>query len=389
MGSVQRRERSGEVSYRARVPGPDRREVSRTFRRKVDAEQWVREQKTRRQRGEWLDRWAATRQGRPSTLARDESYMRNHLRPRFGETPVAAIRLPDVVEWVGELQGKGLAPATIGKAHQLLTAAMQAALDAGLIASSPCRNVPLPKVERHEMQFLTHAELARLAAAMDERYRALVLVLGYGGLRIGEAAALRPSRLHPARREVEVAETAAWVRGHLHLGQPKSRAGLRRVALPEPVWDALTEHVQSYATEWVFPAPGGGVLQPTSSRRRFWQPATEAAGLAGLRVHDLRHTAVSLWIEAGADVKRVAGRAGHSSVAFTLDRYGHLYPDADAALADRLGEAMAAARDGGNVVALRPGSRSACGPSAAPASPSMNQGRRRVVRKPALTCGLA
>lgn len=369
MGSIQRRERSGKVSYRARVRTPDRRQVSRSFTRKVDAEQWVREQETRRQRGEWLDpaagklaygewldRWASTRQGRPSTLARDESYMRNHLRPRFAETPVAAIRQPDVVEWVGELQGKGLAPATIGKAHQLFAASMQAAVDAGLIASSPCRNVPLPQVEKHQARFLTHAELARLADAMDERYRALVLVLGYGGLRIGEAAALRPSRLHPARRELEVAETAAWVKGHLHLNAPKTAAGRRRVALPEPVWDALTDHVQRYATDWVFPAPGGGVLQPTSWRRRFWHPATQAAGLEGLRIHDLRHTAVSLWIEHGADIKRVQSRAGHSSVTFTLDRYGHLYPDADTALADRLGEAMAAARDEGNVVALRPGS---------------------------------
>lgn len=279
--------------------------------------------------------------------------MRNHLRPAFAPMPLSAIRQPDVVEWVGTLQDKGLAPATIGKAHQLLAGAMQAAVDAGLIASSPCRNVPLPQVERHEMRFLTHAEIARLADAMDERYRALVLVLAYGGLRIGEAIALRPSRLLETRRELEVAETAAWVKGHAHLGPPKTRAGRRRVALPGPVWDELMTHVAANAGEWVFPAPSGGLLQPQTWRRRFWTPATKGAGLEGLRIHDLRHTAVSLWIEAGADVKRVAGRAGHSSVAFTLDRYGHLYPDADAALADRLGEAMHAAnQQSANVVPL-------------------------------------
>jgi integrase len=368
VGHVQKRVRDGKASYRARVRTPDKREVSRTFRRKVDADQWVREQETRPQRGEWLDpaagklpfgewldRWAETRHGRRSTLARDESYMRNHLRPAWADTPLSAIRQPDVVEWVGQLQAKGLAPATVGKAYQLLAAAMQAAVDAELIAASPCRNVPLPKVERYEMRFLDHAEIARLADATDPRYRALVLVLAYGGLRIGEAAALRTTRLLPTRRELDIAETVAWVKGHPDLGPPKSKAGRRPVALPAPVWAELTAHVDTYATEWVFPAPAGGLLQPSHFRRRVWAPATKAAGLEGLRVHDLRHTAVSLWIEAGADVKRVATRAGHTSVAFTLDRYGHLYPDADAALADRLGEAMAAARDGAEVVALRPG----------------------------------
>jgi integrase len=71
-------------------------------------------------------------------------------------------------------------------------------------------------------------------------------------------------------------------------------------------------------------------------RARIWRPATRTAGLDGLRIHDLRHTAVALWIAAGANPKEVAARAGHTSVSFTLDRYGHLYPESDAALRDRL-----------------------------------------------------
>jgi hypothetical protein len=74
----------------------------------------------------------------------------------------------------------------------------------------------------------------------------------------------------------------------------------------------------------------------TAFRARVWRPATRAAGLDGLRIHDLRHTAVALWIAAGANPKEVAARAGHTSVSFTLDRYGHLYPEADSALRDRL-----------------------------------------------------
>ena len=68
----------------------------------------------------------------------------------------------------------------------------------------------------------------------------------------------------------------------------------------------------------------------------MWLPAVMAAGLRGLRIHDLRHTAVALWIAAGASPKEVAARAGHTSVGFVLDRYGHLFPESDAALRDRL-----------------------------------------------------
>jgi integrase len=76
-----------------------------------------------------------------------------------------------------------------------------------------------------------------------------------------------------------------------------------------------------------------------------------AAGLDGLRIHDLRHTAVALWIAAGANPKEVAAGPGHTSVSFTLDRYGHLYPDADQALRDRL-DALACRLPGAPSAAL-------------------------------------
>jgi integrase len=76
---------------------------------------------------------------------------------------------------------------------------------------------------------------------------------------------------------------------------------------------------------------------PRDFRLRFWLPAIEAAGLDDVRVHDLRHTAVSLWIAAGANPKEVARRAGHTSVRTVFDVYGHLLPDADDALVDALG----------------------------------------------------
>jgi hypothetical protein len=104
----------------------------------------------------------------------------------------------------------------------------------------------------------------------------------------------------------------------------------------------------------------------TLFRRRFWLSATRAAGLAGLRIHDLRHTAVALWIAAGANPKEVSARAGHSSVSFTLDRYGHLYPEADAALRDRLDVLYGSARPAPASSVVRLPRRLGRGPSVAP-----------------------
>jgi integrase len=104
----------------------------------------------------------------------------------------------------------------------------------------------------------------------------------------------------------------------------------------------------------VSPPVEGGRRRRPSFRYRSWRPATTAASLDGLRIHDLRHTAVALWIAAGANPKEVAVRAGHSSVSFTLDRYGHLYPESDARLRDRLDTFFTAGQavEEGVVVAL-------------------------------------
>jgi integrase len=138
---------------------------------------------------------------------------------------------------------------------------------------------------------------------------------------------------------VEVAEIVTEVRGELSFGAPKTRASRRRVGLPQAVTAELARHLAApgVAEEFVFTAPQGGPLRVAGFRYRAWRPATEAAGLEGLRIHDLRDTAVALWIAAGASPKEVSARAGHSSVSFTLDRFGHLYPEADAALRSRLG----------------------------------------------------
>ena len=374
MGSIDKRQRTRRdgTTYhvwraRTRIRGQAR---SKTFARKVDAEAWLTTIEAgkldgtaadpklgRTLYGEWLDRWERTRRHAlaASTLARDEAYLRNHVRPRWADWRLADIERADVVEWVGSLSDAGLAPATVRKAYQLFAASIEAAVTDRYLGVSPCRNVPLPKVTKPAMRLLTPDEIARLADTVDPRYRALVLVGTYAGLRIGELAGLHRDALDLDRPQLRVVRKVAWVRGHLHVDEYlKSSAGRRTVGLPRFVADALGDHLDRHAGDTiVFPSPDGGYLQPTNWRRRQFDPAARAAGLDGLRPHDLRHTAVSLWIAAGADPKRIAARAGHASVAFTLDRYGHLFPDSEDDLMGALDRLGRDANGAGNVVSIR------------------------------------
>jgi hypothetical protein len=171
--------------------------------------------------------------------------------------------------------------------------------------------VPLPKVEHEEMHYLNPVEVACRAEAIRPGYQALVFVGAYGGLRIGELAGLRRSRVDLDAGTVDVAETVVEVRGRLLFGLPKTRAG-RRIGLPRQVVDALALHLRAPGrpTDPVFRSPAGGPLRVTAFRNRIWRPATLAAGLPGLRIHDLRHTAVALWIAAGATPRRSPSEPG-------------------------------------------------------------------------------
>jgi integrase len=380
MAHIERRVRNGKTTYRARYRDPAGREHAKVFARKADAQRFLTEMENHKLKGTWTDPalgrvlfrdwlgewWATTTNLRPTTRERNETLLRRYALPRFGDVALVAISQRDVRAWVADLSGRGLAPATVQKAYQLLGKVMGAAVDAGMVMQTPCRRVPLPKVEREEMRFLTPAEIARLADAIDPRYRALVLVAAYGGLRIGELAGLRRRRVDLLRGTVEVAEIVTEAEGVLRFGPPKTRAGRRTVGLPRAVVDELAAHlVRAESEAFVFAAPEGGPLRVHGFRARAWRPATRRAELDGLRIHDLRHTAVALWIAVGANPKEVAARAGHTSVSFTLDRYGHLYPEADTALRDRLDALYVAGEQAGpGMVIELPRDRSR--PSAAP-----------------------
>lgn len=354
-----KRETAAGPRYDVRYRDPSGRQVSRTFKRKSDAVAFHRTVEADILRGDWVDPrkgrltlddwwqqwWPTVVNLRESSRARDESYYRTHVLPTFGTTRIDAIDHAMVAAWVARMDSTDLAPATVVKAAQTLSKTLTAAVNAGLIRANPATRVDLPHIEREEMRFLTPGEVVQLADAIDPRYRAFVVVGAYCGLRFGELAGLRRELVDLTAGRIRVAEIATEVRGKLLTGPPKTRAGTRTVPMPRVAVDALTAHLDATDDPYVFPAPQGGPLRGGLFRSRVWHPATRSAGLEGVRIHDLRHTAVALWIAAGASANEVKVRAGHTSVVTVLDRYGHLLPGQE----ERVNDALDAMADAASV----------------------------------------
>ena len=346
--------------YQARYRTPDGRTHAKSWDRRVDADRWLRQELARADRGDWVDpsagtvsvedwavRWDETRlHVRESTRERDETNLRSLVLPWFGSRQLRGVEPADVQSWVSRLNRDGYAPATIQLAYGLLSMLFASAVEAGLIAKSPCRGVKLPKRVRREMRFLSMDELHELADAIDPRFRLLVLSAGLTGARFGELAALRVGDLNLLQRRLTITRSMSEVRGEIRETEPKTPAARRTIALPKSLVDHYARHLAAQphgSTDRVFTAPRGGPLRRRSFRQRFWMPAVEASVGEPCRFHDLRHTHAALLIAVNTHPKLVQSRLGHSSIKTTLDVYGHLYEPLDEVAADRLEELVVAA----------------------------------------------
>jgi integrase len=296
---------------------------------------------------EWAKRWQTTTTNlRPTTRDLYAYLLRRFLLPTFGKAALSSIDPLAVRSWLANLQAQQLSPSTIAKAYRLLSRILGAAVEAGYLLRNPCTVKGAGQERAPEMRFATVAQVAALADAIGPRYRALVLVAAYGGLRWGELVGLRVKRVDLLHGRVTVAEQVAEVNGQLLPGLPKTEAGRRTVTLPAVAAVALAEHLAEFAQPdpegLVFPAPQGGYLRRSNFRRRWWVPATRAVGVEGLRVHDLRHSAATLALAAGANTRELMERMGHTSPQVAL-RYQHVMAGRDQAIAAALDELIQAA----------------------------------------------
>lgn len=371
MATIEKRVRNGETSYRARYRTPAGVQRSKVFARKIDAERFLTTVEAAKLTGafidpalskatvrEWAHQWLdGQAHVKPTTYARYEGIVRKHLDPVWGHVPLGKVTHSDVQAWITAVS-KTHSPSSVRKMHRVLSLVLDMAVKDGRLVRNVAKGVNLPRPVKHEHRYLTHGQVDALADAIAhptdvskhvpladrqrDAYRLIVLFLAYTGLRWGEMAALRVGRLQLARRRAVIVESVTPVAGQgLVWGTPKTHQR-REVPIPRFLLADLEAHVRGKTTDQlVFTGVRGGEVLRVSTFSTALATAAEAIGVPGLHPHELRHTAASLAIAAGADVKVVQQMLGHASATMTMDTYGHLFEDR----LDEISDAMDAARE--------------------------------------------
>ncbi|WP_226531353.1 tyrosine-type recombinase/integrase [Microbacterium paraoxydans] len=296
---------------------------------------------------------------KPSTYRAVSDAWRVYVEPKWGRVAVAAVQHSAVREWIRQLSD-GTAPSarressrTAGlatkpksatvvlRAHGVLAAILDVALRDRRVTQNVARGLDnLPRKVAKPHVYLTHEQVDALVDASGD-YGTLIHVAAYTGLRWGELTGLRVRDVDALKRRLSVQENAVRVGTTIHVGTPKTH---ERRSVPFPNFLALPIARQCEGKGRDALLFGEGLVHVprprTSEGSRSWfMTALETAGLPRMTIHDLRHTAASLAISAGANVKAVQRMLGHKSAAMTLDVYADLFDDDLEAVSDALDQA--------------------------------------------------
>lgn len=334
----------GGRRYRVRYRTPDHRQTDkRGFKTKRDAEAFAASVEVSKLKGEFVDvsrsratigqlgpAWLERKSNiKPSTKHTLESAWRVHVDPRWGSTPVAGIEHTSVQTWVSELHAVGKSATTIKRAFGILSSILDDAVRDRRILANPCKDVKTPRKVPREHTYLSHDQLHTLAAEAKD-HRTMVLVLGYCGLRWGEAIGLRVKDVDFVRNRINVNQNAVEVAREIHVGTPKNHER-RSVPFPAMLATGLTSQCKDKLPDaLVFPGRQGSFMRRTRTDYEssgWFAGAVKRANIPRITPHDLRHTAASLAISAGANAKAVQRMLGHKSAAMTLDTYSGLFED--------------------------------------------------------------
>jgi len=272
----------------------------------------------------WLTEYARPRL-KPSTLDGYERYFERRLIPEFGAYPLTALTAGRIQEWVDGLLATHLSAKSVSNFLVPLRKMLGDAVKWGYLIHNPCLLVERPKVRRTEMQALDPEQIRRLLDAAEPGWRLIYEVAALTGLRQGELLALRWKDIDFRTRRLRVARS-------LWRGQsvtPKSERSARTVDLAPSLVESLrAARPQGPADEvgprLVFQNRDGNPVDPRNLVQRHFEPTLKRAGLPRVRFHDLRHSYASLLILANEHPRYIMAQLGHSSIATTLDRYGHL-----------------------------------------------------------------
>ncbi len=303
---------------------------------------------------EWIDSIRATIEA--TTWDSYQRMVDNHLRPRLGDVPLAALDPPTINRMYADLltsgrrDGRGgLSPRTVLYAHTVLHRALHDAVKWGKVARNVAALADPPSAKSArppEMKFWTPEELrAFLDFVADERHYPAFRLAAMTGMRRGEVFGLQWGDVDLDDGRVTVRRQLRTVRHVPELVEvTKSSAGRRTIDLDDETVAVLRSHRAAQGREKlalgggyddadrVFAGVDGSQVNPASAAKVF-ERRVARSGLPRIRFHDLRHTHAVHLIAAGVHAKVVSERLGHSSTTFTMDRYGHLMPNIQAGAA--------------------------------------------------------
>lgn len=344
MGSVYPYKTANGRMYQVRYRKPDNSQAGkRGFRTKREAEDFLASVSVSMTQGNYVDpsdsRITIAELGRdwmleqgavlkPSSMHPLESAWRVHVAPKWGGYPVGTIRHSDIRAWVAEMAGT-LGPTTVIRAHGVLAGILDVALRDRRLSENPARGIRLPKKRPKPRFYLSHGQVKRLAETSI--YPELIYFLAYTGLRWGEATGLRTRDVNLQRRMVTVYENAVIVNGTVHVGSPKNHRS-RSVPYPAFLDSIVRAQFLGKTTDGILFGTGDEHLRLPNSQKGWFAGAVRRAKkddpeFPHVTPHDLRHTAASLAISSGANVKAVQRMLGHASAAMTLDTYADLFDD--------------------------------------------------------------
>lgn len=332
--------------YRVRYRKPDHKQTSkRGFRTKKEAELFAASIEVSKAKGEFIDAalgkvtigtlgnaYMRTKEValRASTYRSLEVSWRLRVEPRWGATPVGAVAHEGVQRWIDDLRKQGLATSTIMRDYGILIGILDRAVREKKIPGHSARGVELPRHKKSKRNYLTHRQVDLLAQAAGPN-ATMIYTLAYTGMRWGEMAGLRVRSIDLDRARVEVYESAVQIGGHFSLEAPKNGEP-RSIPLPAFLVNRLRLHMANlHPADLVFGVAGDYPRRPHTKKgwlagalraARESDPATPTVS-----PHELRHTAASLAVSAGANVKAVQRMLGHKSAAMTLDVYADLFDD--------------------------------------------------------------
>jgi integrase len=350
-----RRLRSGRTIYDVRLRAPDGRQYKKTLRTRKEAEAYIVKERAALLQGTWVDpkagkvrldayaaQWLLQRTAlRPRTVELYEYLLRLHVLPGLGSSPLEKITPMQIRAWHARLSTEHhVSATTAAKAYRLLRSILSTAVDDELLSRNPCV-LRGAGVERSvERPTISINDVSAIADAVDPRYRAMVQLATWAGLRFGEVGGLKRLDVDLKAGTVRIERQLLELKSGKHVeGPPKSAAGHRLIALPPHVVPEIALHLASFVgsepTSHVFTSPDGNPLRRSNFNRRVWQPACAAVGIQGFRFHDLRHTGNTFAASTGASTKELMARMGHASPRAALI-YQHASPERDRVLADAL-----------------------------------------------------